>query len=327
MAFREGLLSICCTCYNHEKYIEDCINSIWENDYKNVEIIVVDDGSTDNSVQVLNRLKEKSPCRFEIITQANTFNIGLNCNRAIAKAQGEYITFMSCDDYYTPTAFSDKLNLMMKDKTIGFAVSRFVKILDNKQKVSICDQVNTMFTNDSGIEELIELEYLKDTYSIQGVIIRHEIIEAINGFDEDIQGDDIVIRLKILKYLNENKQYGFRLIDEPAFVYRAQGNNNSYSNKKWILNIYLDVFDKYWGDRPYPQRVIDGMAACMERIGYENFMEVLVKHPRFLLLTLNNPVVMKTFQRELNKFVRRKKAVNWFSLKNLKKLTDKRDYK
>ena len=49
MEYVKGLLSICCTCYNHEKYMGDFVNSVWNNDYKNVEIIVIDDGSQEKS--------------------------------------------------------------------------------------------------------------------------------------------------------------------------------------------------------------------------------------------------------------------------------------
>ena len=167
MEYVKGLLSICCTCYNHEKYIEECIESIWKNDYKNVEIIVIDDGSTDNSVEVLKRLQAKSPCRFEIITQANTHNIGLNMNRTIAKAQGEFITFMSCDDYYTSNAFSAKMNAMLLNKNIAFCLSLAVETLKYKRNKPIYKMAyETRFNSETSIHEMCELEYNEGTFAI-----------------------------------------------------------------------------------------------------------------------------------------------------------------
>ena len=48
------LISFCCLSYNHENYIEQCIRSIWNQNYKNIEILALDDGSKDNSVSILN---------------------------------------------------------------------------------------------------------------------------------------------------------------------------------------------------------------------------------------------------------------------------------
>jgi alpha-1,3-rhamnosyltransferase len=76
-----GLISFCCVSYNHEKFIERYLESIWNlesiwtQDYKNIEIIVVDDGSTDESVKVLESLKSKSPFPLKILTQQNTGNV------------------------------------------------------------------------------------------------------------------------------------------------------------------------------------------------------------------------------------------------------------
>ena len=63
------LISVCCVSYNHEKFITKCLESIWNQDYKNIEIIVVDDGSSDNSVNILENLKSKSPFPMTILTQ------------------------------------------------------------------------------------------------------------------------------------------------------------------------------------------------------------------------------------------------------------------
>ena len=105
------LLSVCCVSYNHEKFIPKCLESIWNQDYKNIEIVVVDDGSSDNSVNILENLKSKSPFPMTILTQQNTGNIGKNFNRAINSAKGKFIAFISCDDFFYEDMASSQIDI------------------------------------------------------------------------------------------------------------------------------------------------------------------------------------------------------------------------
>ena len=66
---RNKLLSVCCLSYNHAQFIEKCIKSIWNQDYDNIEILALDDGSTDDSINVLNSLKEISPIPMKVFAQ------------------------------------------------------------------------------------------------------------------------------------------------------------------------------------------------------------------------------------------------------------------
>lgn len=300
MEYVKGLLSICCTCYNHEKYIEDFVKSVWDNDYKNVEIIVIDDGSTDRSVEVLKSLKEKSPCRFEIITQENTYNIGLNFNRTLSKARGEFVTIMSADDYYTNDAFSTKLNIMNNDENLAFVVSKNVYILDENGNVNLKDAGVDMFTPNITIDELCEIEYSKGTFAVQGNIFRHNIIDEVGRFDEDIRGDDIIIRTKVLKYLQKHREFSFRFIDNPSFIYRQHGNNYSKQTIK-MLEIFLDVYNRYWNDRPFPAPVCELCANSTSKYSIEEVLPLFAKYPKCINFLCNNELLLFNIYKNLSK--------------------------
>ena len=94
------LISVIVPVYNTEKYIEKCVMSILNQTYKNLEIILIDDGSTDNSPQICDSLAEKDN-RITVIHQPNggvssARNIGLD------NTHGDYITFVDSDDYIAP---------------------------------------------------------------------------------------------------------------------------------------------------------------------------------------------------------------------------------
>ena len=67
----KSLVSICCLSYNQEKYIKEAIEALWMQEYKNIEILALDDGSSDNSPNILSELAKKSPVPMQIILQKN----------------------------------------------------------------------------------------------------------------------------------------------------------------------------------------------------------------------------------------------------------------
>ena len=92
----ENLVSIVIPNYNGSKYIQKCIESLQAQSYKDVEIIVVDDGSTDDSLSVLERLKQQYG-NLQVLTQCNQ-NASIARNKGIEIAKGKYLYFMDADD-------------------------------------------------------------------------------------------------------------------------------------------------------------------------------------------------------------------------------------
>ncbi|MCI7795125.1 MAG: glycosyltransferase, partial [Lachnospiraceae bacterium] len=88
--------------YNAEKYLRRCLNSAMEQTWKDMEVIVVNDGSTDSSLEIC-REYEQMDSRFRIINKENT-GVSDSRNQAITAARGEYLQFMDSDDWLTPDA-------------------------------------------------------------------------------------------------------------------------------------------------------------------------------------------------------------------------------
>ena len=90
-------ISVCITYYNIDNYVERCLGSIISNTYKNLEIICVDDGSTDNTLNVLNDLA-KTDSRIKVISKQNG-GVQSARNRALQEVTGDYIAFIDGDDW------------------------------------------------------------------------------------------------------------------------------------------------------------------------------------------------------------------------------------
>lgn len=113
-------ISIIIPAYNCEKYIERCVKSILGQTYQNLEVIVINDGSKDNTIQVLNKLKSEDN-RIIIIDKENT-GVSDTRNLGLEKASGDYIGFVDSDDYIENDMYEKMIN----------------SIYENNSDISIC---------------------------------------------------------------------------------------------------------------------------------------------------------------------------------------------
>jgi glycosyltransferase involved in cell wall biosynthesis len=111
------LVSIITPTYNHEKYIGDCIRSAQDQTYTNWEMIIVDDGSTDNTFTIA-QIAAASDDRIKVFTQKNVgiFRLGETYNFAFAQSKGEYIAVLEGDDVWLPEKLQWQVEAMEINK-------------------------------------------------------------------------------------------------------------------------------------------------------------------------------------------------------------------
>lgn len=247
------LLSFCCVSYNHEKYIESCIKSIWNNDYKNIEIFVLDDGSEDNSVNVLNGLKSISPCPMTVISQKNTGCIGANYNKLLKMANGEFISIISCDDALIENTVNQKVQMMLDDKNIAYICnSRITGIDENGNETNGVPKMKLDSYKNPSSQDILELDFNDfHSYFTQGSVYRRDVILDFGGFDEDMICDDIIFRTKLSRYMLEHPELQFKVLHSPAVYYRLHSSNVSRNSLRQLSGI-IEYLDRYWNDMAPP---------------------------------------------------------------------------
>lgn len=109
----QPLISVIVPVYNVEAYLRECLDSIVNQTFKDIEIICIDDGSTDNSLKILQEYKEKDS-RFTILTQKNLY-AGVARNAGLKIAKGKYLSFLDSDDFFELTMLEDMYNTAEKD--------------------------------------------------------------------------------------------------------------------------------------------------------------------------------------------------------------------
>lgn len=101
----EVKISVIIPVYNVEKYLRECLDSVVNQTFKDIEIICVDDGSTDKSLEILQEYKRKDD-RFVILQQRHS-GAGAARNYGLKLAEGKYIQFLDSDDYFEPTLLEE----------------------------------------------------------------------------------------------------------------------------------------------------------------------------------------------------------------------------
>ena len=92
------LVSVIVTCYNHEKYIEQCLNSVLSQTYSNIELLIINDGSTDNSETKIKNTLKNAQIKYEYIYQENS-GVCVTRNRGLEWMKGDYVLFIDSDNY------------------------------------------------------------------------------------------------------------------------------------------------------------------------------------------------------------------------------------
>lgn len=119
------VFSIVIPLYNKEKYIKRAINSVLKQTFHNFEIIVVNDASTDNSLSIVQNIKDK---RIKIFNRKKNMGPHFSRNYGIKKAKGKYIAFLDADDEYKPFFLKTIVNLMFKYRGIKIYATSFKKV-------------------------------------------------------------------------------------------------------------------------------------------------------------------------------------------------------
>lgn len=226
----EELISIVVPAYNAEKYIETCINSIRNQSYKNIEIIIVNDGSNDSTLNIITKLKEED----SRITVISTENKGVSHarNTGLQVANGKWVSFVDSDDWLEES-FCEKLINKAKELNVDYIGCGYNKITnDNIQKVNDDEKVLT-FTKD---EYLIKLLNVQTSYGLSHMkMIKTELAKKVKFNESLVVAEDALYNIELCEYLNKIVIYNLPLynfrINTDSVVRRYDKNYNlKYAN-------------------------------------------------------------------------------------------------
>lgn len=247
-------VSVVVPIYNAGKKLEKCIKSILNQTFTNFELILVNDGSTDNSINICKKYELKDN-RVRVIDKKNEGSIATR-NRGVMEASGDYIMFVDADDYIATTAI-EKLYIDAKDKDLDIIVCNTYKVLGDR---AIIKQINNShyFKNDKIYEGNDIKDKLAEAYlhghpfpaSIHSKLYKRELLLSSGKYLDRIKflGDDMYYNLEM--FLKAQK---VKVIREPLYYYRTGGFTSRYMPHHFydIVNGYeiqKEVIEEYYID-------------------------------------------------------------------------------
>ena len=213
------MVSVVVPAYNHENYVLDCINSILEQDYPNIDLIVINDGSTDKTDQKIKEILKENPLRFRYISKSNeglikTLNLGLRLSR------GKYFCELASDDMLLPGSVRKRIDYLEAnpDTDVIFADAY---LINNYNKTTIrASKGKRMYRGSkNNVKDLIDG---KARMFFPSGMFRKSILDKFRGFDEDFRFyEDVSMKYQLAIHA----KIGY--LGEPVMYYRRHQANTS----------------------------------------------------------------------------------------------------
>ena len=233
MSNNKALVSIVMPAYNCEKYVVEAINSILAQTYRNWELLVLDDGSKDNTLRIIEEFSQKDS-RIKALPNGKNIGVSATRNRGIELATGEWIAFLDSDDMWKPEKLEKQFEIVEKEAAeFLFTGSSYI------------NEEGEAYKEIFEVPEKITYKKLRNqnVISCSSVLVKKKYFEHIK-MEKDEMHEDYAVWLRILK--TGVTAFG---VNEPLLIYRISRNSKS-GNKMKTVKMTYKVF-RFVGINPF----------------------------------------------------------------------------
>lgn len=242
---KEPLVTIGVASYNNSLYVLETLDSVLNQDYKNTEIIIVDDCSIDNSVEIIEEWISKIDNGKKIDFIKNKINKGISnvCNTMLKNANGKYYSFVGSDDIFMSNRIAKQVEFMEnKPDDVAVVYSDVYKINEKGEVANETLFEGSCFDINSAIENGTEISLLKNCFvPTPSTLIRTSSAKDINGYDESLIYEDWDFWLRLCK------KYKFIYLDFLATKYRILPTSAWHSRSSKFHESTLRLLSKHLG--------------------------------------------------------------------------------
>lgn len=231
------MISVIIPVYKVEKYLDECVKSIINQTYKDLEIILVDDGSPDNCPLICDQwaLKDK---RIKVVHKKNG---GLSSarNAGLAVANGDYIGFVDSDDFINETMYEDLMRIMLLDKKNIVVSSPIIKNVDGNISPYVVGTFVYMDCKRMQIRDyMAKFLSLSIDATVWNKLFKRDFITTM--FREGRNNEDYLFMYYNCKFLFNEELY-FAVTDKPHYYYRETPTSICHQNKNSAKRLFFDV--------------------------------------------------------------------------------------
>jgi glycosyltransferase involved in cell wall biosynthesis len=233
-------VSIIIATYNCDRYIEDAVKSVLHQTYQNWELIVVNDGSTDDTVKVLEPYLE----RIRYIYQENQ-GVSAARNRGLKEAKGDFIAFLDADDFFVlPSKLAEQVRCFEEQPSVGIVQSGW-QIVDNEGKklleLGLWDKIPNLD---------LETWLIENPVLPSAMMFRRDWLERAGGFDPEFShGEDTELVLRLIRM--GCQATWFKKI---TVAYRQHNSNSSHRTFEQAKSL-IRVLDKFFSRGDIPEQI------------------------------------------------------------------------
>ena len=215
---KRGKVSVIINCLNGYNFLEECLKSVLNQTYKNIEIIFWDNNSSDESIKLIKKFKDKG---IRIFKSPKTLKLYDARNKAINKSTGEFIAFLDVDDTWHPKKTEKQLKKLRKERSDIIYNNHW--LVSDKKKI---------FSKNKLPSKKMTYEILNNySICISTVLLKRDVFFKIKKFNKkyEIIGDfDLFFRI--------SKKYKFSVIQEPLVNYLSHSENTSKTKFNLRIN-------------------------------------------------------------------------------------------
>ncbi|QDH20788.1 glycosyltransferase [Saccharibacillus brassicae] len=265
-------ISVVIPLYNHEQFIEEAINSVLNQTYQNLELIIIDDGSKDRSLNIAQSFNDP---RLQVIAQENK-GAHNTINRGLELATGEYLTILNSDDVYEKERFAKLIKYFHENREVKLLCS-YIKIIDEKGKVlgvkqgwrnmepwPVADKKKSFAGANDFTKNLIMSNFISTT---SNMMFTKELYESIGGMRNLRFAHDWDFALRAADFGE------CVLIEEALIRYRIHGTNTIHTNRKHMLFeicwIYAAHIHRFEEKKIFAENLITDIEQLIESINLQ----------------------------------------------------------
>jgi len=304
---KKPLLSIIIPCYNHAEFLPFCLNSILSQDFKDFEIVFVDDASTDNSLEVAKKFAEKDK-RIRILQNEKNLGCIRACNVGLRNAKGKYVNVFSADDGMLKRNLSRKIKILKDHPNVSFVYSE-IRCIDEEGNLLY----DTTYRN---MESYIDRDDFQDIMEFGNFLSPASMIVKRKDYEKvGFHNESIPVGAEWFMVLQLCRGFQSAFINEPMVYFRFHKGNLKHNplafepfEKEALSIIEVNGFSEH------EKRLLKANIYYCIFIGYRQndvflksikyFMKSLRHNPNCFFLHLKNKkifneVVWKKYRREL----------------------------